>query len=136
MDTCQHLHCLHQATDARATRFRPFSVDDQSVATTSHTATDHLSAHDASVTPSSWRSSRHSPSVNTHLSADDVSVVSSERFQRSHGEPSDAEISSSSDKGFKPDDFDPDDADVKSGDRPSTSNSTNSRSDRTPSKFR
>ena len=50
----------------------------------------------------------------------------------SHGEPSDTEISSLADKDFKPNYFDPDDADVQSGDRPSTSSSTRSRSDRTP----
>ena len=38
-----------------------FSADDHSVATNPHSATDHLAAEDASVTPSSRRSSRHSP---------------------------------------------------------------------------
>ena len=46
------------------------------------------------------------------------------------------DFSSLSDKGFEPYYFDPDDVDVQSGDRPSTSSSTISRSDRTPSKFK
>ena len=49
-----------------------FSVDDHSVATSPHSASDHISADDASVIPSSRRSSRYSPSVKTYFSAYDV----------------------------------------------------------------
>ena len=42
-----------------------FSADDHSVHTPLHSATDHLSAGDASVIPSSRRSSRRSLSVKT-----------------------------------------------------------------------
>ena len=57
------------ATDTRTARIRQFSVDDHSAAITPHAAIDHISADDASVTPSSRRSSRHAPSVKTHLFA-------------------------------------------------------------------
>ena len=59
--------------------------------------------------PSSVRSSRQPPTVKTHFSPVDESVISSEKFQRSQKEPSDVEMSSLSDKLFKPDYFDPDD---------------------------
>jgi hypothetical protein len=71
-----------------------FSVDDHSVHTPLHSATDHLTVDDVSDTPSSRGSSRRSASVKTHLSPDDESVISSEKFQRSQEEPSDADISS------------------------------------------
>ena len=111
------------------TKIRAFSADDHSVRTAPQSPSEHLTVDDASVTPFSRKSSHCSRGDKTHFSPYD-DYISDDKFPRS-----DTEISFlGSDKWYNPDHVYPDDEEFKS-DRPSTTSSLRSRSDRRTTKF-